>query len=186
MTGGKDVILCEALVFLKENETITGKIPRVSMTSKYLKGNALLEIMVIKPFKPLLQDFSFAPIARTNLPGNNTTQTYLFHSEDQTRSVYCEEYGLETRISVDAVIAFLDHSDFPQFFIGKTQKEPQFALAVKSGVDNEDKYLQYKVIDIPFEVYVRKNENGFDADTCTERSASRQNKRRNRQSTGRN
>ena len=107
MTSGKDFILCETMLSI--NEITAGKLSKVSMTSKYLKGNALLEILVIEPFRPLLSDSSFSPIAKANI-GNPYKQSYLFHSEEQSRSVYCEEYGLETRISVAASIAFLEET----------------------------------------------------------------------------
>jgi hypothetical protein len=33
--------------------------------------------------------------------------------------------------------------EYPKFYVGQTQKEPTLALALaaKSGIDNEDKYL---------------------------------------------
>lgn len=109
MTGGKDVILCESIFPL--HEIIRDKARRVSMASKYLKNHAILEMTVIEPFKPVLQNTSFAPIAKKN-PGNPYKQSYMFYSDDISipHAVYCEEYGLESRISVKMVIAFLDEA----------------------------------------------------------------------------
>lgn len=59
------------------------------------------------------------------------------------------------------IISFSNKSEFPKFYIGRNQKEPDFALAAKSGVDTEDKYLFYQAKDLPFEIFIRKNEDGF-------------------------
>ena len=107
MTSGKDIILCETVFPL--HDIVRDTTIRVSMTSKYLKNNAILEMIVVEPFRPVLQSTSFAPIAKNN-PGNPYKQSYMFYSDDISipRAVYCEEYGLESRISVDVVVAFLD------------------------------------------------------------------------------
>ena len=70
---------------------------------------------------------------------------------------------LENRQSQDAgvVISIFGNSVYPKFFIGQTQKEPNFALAAKSGVDNEDKYLLCESENLPYKIYFRKNEDGF-------------------------
>ncbi len=70
---------------------------------------------------------------------------------------------LENRQSQDAgvVISIFGNSLYPKFFIGQTQKEPNFALAAKSGVDSEDKYLLCESENLPYKIYFRKNEDGF-------------------------
>ena len=70
---------------------------------------------------------------------------------------------LENRQSQDAgvVISIFDKIEYPKFFIGKTQKEPNLSLAAKSGVDIEDKYLLFEDKNLPFQIFIRKNEIGF-------------------------
>jgi hypothetical protein len=70
---------------------------------------------------------------------------------------------LENRQSQDAgvVISIFGNSLYPKFYIGQTQKEPNFALAAKSGVDSEDKYLLCESENLPYKIYFRKNEDGF-------------------------
>lgn len=70
---------------------------------------------------------------------------------------------LENRQSKDAgvVISMFDKTEYPKFFIGQTHKEPNLALAAKSGVDSEDKYLLYKNENLPFQIFIRKDEVGF-------------------------
>lgn len=70
---------------------------------------------------------------------------------------------LENRQSQDAgvVISISDKAEYPKFFIGQTHKEPTNALAAKSGVDTEDKYLLYENEILPFQIFFRKNEGGF-------------------------
>ena len=70
---------------------------------------------------------------------------------------------LENRQSQDAgvVISLFDKIEYPKFFIGQTQKESNLSLAAKSGVDNEDKYLLWHNMTLPFQIYFRKNEEGF-------------------------
>jgi len=70
---------------------------------------------------------------------------------------------LENRQSQDAgvVISLFDKIEYPKFFIGLTQKEPNLALAAKSGVDTEDKYLLFENDNLPFQIFIRKNEDGF-------------------------
>jgi len=70
---------------------------------------------------------------------------------------------LENRQSQDAgvVISLFDKIEYPKFFIGQTQKESNLSLAAKSGVDNEDKYLLWHNMTLPFKIYFRKNEEGF-------------------------
>lgn len=70
---------------------------------------------------------------------------------------------LEHRQSSDsgAIITLSNKSEFPKFYIGHNQKEPDYALVAKVGVDTEDKYLYYQTNDLPFEIFIRKNEDGF-------------------------
>ncbi|MEO6729315.1 MAG: hypothetical protein ABIM99_05305 [Candidatus Dojkabacteria bacterium] len=70
---------------------------------------------------------------------------------------------LENRQSQDAgvVISLFDKIEYPKFFIGQTQKEPTLSLAAKSGVESEDKYLLYESENIPYQMFFRKNEDGF-------------------------
>jgi hypothetical protein len=107
LNGGKEVIVGDATTSLKE--IINSRHLRLSLSSPYLKSMATLEVKLIEPFRPLLQHSSFAPIAMKN-PGNPFRQPYVFYHEDSTTvpSVYCEEFGFETRISCGMVIAFLD------------------------------------------------------------------------------
>ena len=69
----------------------------------------------------------------------------------------------ENRQSQDAgvVISLFDKIEYPKFIVGQTQKESNFSLAAKSGVDNEDKYLLWHNMSLPFQIYFRKNEGGF-------------------------
>ena len=107
LTGGKELIVGDATTSL--SEIIKSRHLRLSLSSQYLKSTAILEVKLIEPFRPVLQHSSFAPIAMKN-PGNPFRQPYVFYHEDNTTapSVYCEEFGFETRISGVAVIAFLD------------------------------------------------------------------------------
>jgi hypothetical protein len=70
---------------------------------------------------------------------------------------------LENRQSQDAgvVISIFNSPEYPKFYIGQSQKEPTYALAAKSGMDIEDKYLFFENVNIPFRLFIRKNENGF-------------------------
>ncbi|MBW7839899.1 MAG: hypothetical protein H3C36_09755 [Chitinophagaceae bacterium] len=70
---------------------------------------------------------------------------------------------LENRQSQDAgvVISVFNNPEYPKFYIGQSQKEPTYALAARSGIDNEDKYLLFENVNIPFRLFIRKNENGF-------------------------
>lgn len=70
---------------------------------------------------------------------------------------------LENRQSQDAgvVISIFNNPEYPKFYVGITPKEPAYSLAAKSGIENEDKYLLFENANIPFKIYIRKNENGF-------------------------
>lgn len=70
---------------------------------------------------------------------------------------------LENQQSQEAgvVISLFDKIEYPKFFIGQTQNEPNFALAAKSGVDSEDKYLLFESENLPYKIYFRKKEEGF-------------------------
>ena len=70
---------------------------------------------------------------------------------------------LENRQSQDAgaVISIFGKTEYPKFYIGQTQKEPTLALAAKSGIDGEDKYLLLDNESLPFKIFIRKNEDGF-------------------------
>lgn len=70
---------------------------------------------------------------------------------------------LENRQSQDAgvVILIFGKIEYPKFFIGQSQKEPNLALAAKSGLDSEDKYLLYESENLPYQIFFRKNEDGF-------------------------
>jgi hypothetical protein len=70
---------------------------------------------------------------------------------------------LENRQSQDAgvVISIFGKTEYPKFYIDQTQKEPTLALAAKSGIDGEDKYLLLDNKSLPFKIFIRKNEDGF-------------------------
>lgn len=70
---------------------------------------------------------------------------------------------LENRQSQDAgvVISIFGKTEYPKFYIDQTQKEPTLALAAKSGIDGEDKYLLLDNESLPFKLFIRKNEDGF-------------------------
>jgi hypothetical protein len=70
---------------------------------------------------------------------------------------------LENRQSQDAgvVISIYSKTEYPKFYIDQTQKEPTLALAAKSGIDGEDKYLLLDNESLPFKIFIRKNEDGF-------------------------
>lgn len=70
---------------------------------------------------------------------------------------------LENRQTLDigVLISLFDEPQFPKLYHTQKQKEPEFTLAAKSGIDSEDKYIHYKTPELPFEIFVRKNENGF-------------------------
>jgi hypothetical protein len=70
---------------------------------------------------------------------------------------------LENRQTQDAgaVISIFGKVEYPKFYIGQTQKEPTLALAARSGIDIEDKYLLLDNERLPFKIFIRKNEGGF-------------------------
>lgn len=70
---------------------------------------------------------------------------------------------LENKQSNDsgAVISINDRSEYPKFFVGGNEEESSLSLAAKSGFDVEDKYLLFDYENLPFEIYIRKNEAGF-------------------------
>lgn len=70
---------------------------------------------------------------------------------------------LENRQSIDTgvVISLFDRSEYPKFFFGQNEIEPTLALAAKSGIDTEDKYLMFENERLPFKIFIRKNEDGF-------------------------
>ena len=70
---------------------------------------------------------------------------------------------LENRQNQDAgaVISIFGKTEYPKFYIDQTQKEPTLALAAKSGIDGEDKYLLLDNESIPFKIFIKKNEDGF-------------------------
>lgn len=109
LSGGKEVVIGEALLPL--NDIVMSKRMRLSMTSQYLKSNAIFEMKVIEPFRDILRHKNFLPIAAAN-PGNPFKQSYVFYREEGSTApaVFCEEYGFESRISAEVVRAFLDES----------------------------------------------------------------------------
>ena len=109
LSGGKEVVIGEALLPL--NDIMKSKRMRLSMTSHYLKSNAIFEMKVIEPFRDILRHKNFLPIAAAN-PGNPFKQSYVFYHEEGSTApaVFCEEYGFESRISAEVVRAFLDES----------------------------------------------------------------------------
>ncbi|MBK8686611.1 MAG: hypothetical protein IPN26_17400 [Bacteroidetes bacterium] len=61
---------------------------------------------------------------------------------------------LENRQSQDVgvVISIFGKTEYPKFYIDQTQKEPTLALAAKSGIDGEDKYLLLDNESLPFKI----------------------------------
>lgn len=108
-------------------------------SSEYLKSENLTEIQ---------RDFRDIEISRAK---------YLNHSVLSLLSF------LENRQSIDAgvVVSLFDRIEYPKFFIGQTEREPTIALAAKSGIDTEDRYLLMKNESLPFKIFIRKNEEGF-------------------------
>ena len=107
LSGGKEVIVAEAMASLGDMLS-TGNM-RFSLSSQFLKDKAILTVKVVERFRPVLMHSAFTPVAAPN-PGNPHSQSYVFYHEDNNAApaVYCEEYGLETRISGFVVTAFLD------------------------------------------------------------------------------
>jgi hypothetical protein len=70
---------------------------------------------------------------------------------------------LENRQSQDAgvVISIFGKTEYPKLYINQNQKEPTLALAAKSGIDGEDKYLLLDNESLPFKIFIRKYEDGF-------------------------
>ncbi|MCF8342355.1 MAG: hypothetical protein K9I82_15375 [Chitinophagaceae bacterium] len=70
---------------------------------------------------------------------------------------------LENRQSQDVgvVISIFNNPEYPKFYIGHTPKDSPYSLAAKSGIENEDKYLLFENANIPFKIFIRKNEYGF-------------------------
>jgi hypothetical protein len=70
---------------------------------------------------------------------------------------------LDNKQSDDAgvVISLFNIPEYPQFYIGQNAIESTYSLAAKSGVEKEDRYLLFENKNIPFKIYIRKNENGF-------------------------
>ena len=163
MTSGKDVILCESVFPL--HDIVRDTTMRVSMTSKYLKCNAILDLIVVEPFKPVLRNASFAPIAKNN-PGNPYKQSYMFYSDDVSvpRAVYCEEYGLESRISVDVVVAFLDeilHSLSLSISSWARRRDLEIIRQGHfSSLNDAHKYGWHQVTMTVLEVRINSNSNG--------------------------
>lgn len=107
LSGGKEVIVGEATVSL--SDILSAGNMTFSLSSQFLKEKATLAVKIVERFRPVLMHSAFAPIAAPN-PGNPYCQSYLFYHEENgaAPAVYCEEYGLETRISGYVVTAFLD------------------------------------------------------------------------------
>ena len=107
LSGGKEVIVGEAMASL--NDVVSAGKMTFYLSSQFLKEKATLAVKVVERFRPVLMHSAFAPIAAPN-PGNPFCQSYLFYHEENgvAPAVYCEEYGLETRISGFVVTAFLD------------------------------------------------------------------------------
>lgn len=110
-------------------------------SSDFFKSNA-------ESLSEIQQEFRNIEISRAKFINNSVLSLLSF---------------LENRQSKDAgvVISMFDKTEYPKFFIGQTHKEPNLALAAKSGVDSEDKYLLYKNENLPFQIFIRKDEVGF-------------------------
>ena len=80
---------------------------------------------------------------------NNSITTFLYFLEQKQ----AEDSGV--------VISLYEEYNFPNFYIGQNQAESILSLAAKTGADKEDKYLKYVNDKLPFEIYIRKNENGY-------------------------
>lgn len=71
---------------------------------------------------------------------------------------------LENKQSQDAgaVISIFNKPEYPKFYIEQSLKEPAYSLAAKSGNnDNQDKYLLFENTNLPFKIFIRKDESGF-------------------------
>ena len=63
--------------------------------------------------------------------------------------------------NIGASISYLNSTVFPKLNTEVEPKEPNLSLAAKSGIDSSDTYIHYKTETIPFDIYIRKNDNGF-------------------------
>ena len=113
-------------------------------------GDYLFEIgeSTVKPNSIVQEQFKELEISRAK---------YLAHSINSLL------YFLENRQTSDVGVSIinLESQEFPKFFVENKLKEPTYPLAAKSGIDSEDKYIKYTSSVIPFEIFVRKNENGY-------------------------
>lgn len=70
---------------------------------------------------------------------------------------------LENRQATDSgvIISLMDEQYFPNYYNDENEKESEYALASRSGIESEDKFFHFKANDFPFEIYIRKNESGY-------------------------
>jgi hypothetical protein len=70
---------------------------------------------------------------------------------------------LENRQSKDAgvVISIFNIPEYPKLYVGQTPNDSPYSLAAKLGNDIEDKYLLFENENIPYKLFIRKNQNGF-------------------------
>ncbi len=94
------------------------------------------------------REFRDIEISKAKYLNNSITSLLAFLENSQT-----QDSGV--------VISLFDKAEFPKFYIGQNQAESSFALAARTGADKEDKYIKYLNEKLPFDIYVRKNENGF-------------------------
>lgn len=72
--------------------------------------------------------------------------------------VFLENYQSQ---DCGVVISILNSSEFPKFYVGQNQQDSSYALAAKSLLDNEDKYIEYEQANLPYRIFIRKKYTGF-------------------------
>jgi len=128
-------------------------------------------------YEPKLNSFFETDTVKTTFEAENSTSTIeeinTIHQEFMEIEIYRSKYlshsisslltFLENKQSLDSgvVVSIFNKTDYPIFYIGENKKEPIFSLAAKSGFTSEDKFMIYKDNSLPFEMFFRKNEDGF-------------------------
>lgn len=113
-------------------------------------GDYLFEIKqpVEEPLTTCQKQFKELEISRAKYLNHSITSLIYFLEHRQTSDVGVSIVNLESQ-------------EFPKFYVENELKEPTYALAAKSGIDSEDKYIKYTSSGISFEIFVRKNETGY-------------------------
>jgi len=110
-----------------------------------------------------MEVFSISPDIKLNRYQHEFRNIEVTRAKYLNNSVIALLTFLEKRQAKDCgvIISLFDKPYFPKFYYGQNQKEPEFALAARTGIDTEDKFIHFKESELPFEIFIRKDENGF-------------------------